>query len=535
MNTRRQFLKKAGRGAVLGTLGFSLGCSANAKPIANNADKQKSKTPNVLFFLLDQLAAGICSYDGGPVPTPNIDRLAKEGVVFTQATCPTPYCSPTRMSAITSLYPHQHGITLNVGWNQKGITLNDVTTEKILWQKGYKTHHYGKWHLEGDDMPYYTDMYRQFPEHLDAMQDVFEKVSRSDPQGYQNWYGMYFPVDIWPPFKAAVDKMDPELWKGKDFAQFTTKMGRLKLPVTQEFDVRVADHAVSTLRSVCNGDQPFMVTCGINAPHDPYVVASPYYEMFDPLKIKLPENRDTLEKRFKNEWSRRNIADIDKPGMNNPSMREFLRIYYALTKLADDQVGRIIKVLEETGELDNTLVIFAADHGDMAGGHGMAWKSTTAFYEEVVRVPLIIRYPKMFRPKNIDMAVDHTDIMPTILDITGETLPTHCQGQSLVDYMTEKKDPAEAYPYKFSERIEGNPSADRKVLPETKGSFMIRGKGWKYIRYPDGGEYMYNLKDDPLELKNVADNPEFSDIKEELQNELKSWLEKTNWQGQSIV
>jgi len=534
MNTRRQFLKIAGGGAILGGLGFLSSCKSEKLRVENKS-KVSGKSPNVLFFLLDQLAVGVCSYDGGPVPTPNIDRLAGEGVKFTQATCPTPYCSPTRMSAITSKYPHQHGITLNVGWNQKGITINDVTTEKILWENGYETHHYGKWHLEGDDMPYYTDMYRQFPEHLDAMKDVFEKVSQSDPRGYQNWYEMYFPVELWPPFKDAVDKMDPELWKGKDFAQFTAKMGRLKLPVSQEFDVRVGDHAVSTLRRVCNKSQPFMLTCAINAPHDPYVVASPYYEMFDPMKIKLPDNKDKRESRFENDWSRRNIADVDKPGLDNPSMREFMRIYYALTKLADDQVGRIIKVLEETGELDNTLIIFAADHGDMLGGHGMAWKSTTAFYEEIVRVPLIIRYPKMFKPQSIDMAVDHTDLMPTILAIVGEQIPQHCEGQSLVDYMTGQKDPSTAYSFKFSERIEGNPSGERQVLPGTKGSFMIRGKGWKYIQYSDSGEYMYNLHEDPLELHNVVDEFKYNDIKAQLKNELKNWLKKTNWHGKPII
>ncbi len=521
----------------MGGLGLLSGCKTEEIK-KSNTSKNIAKKPNVVFFLLDQLSVKVCSYDGGPVPTPHIDRLAKEGVIFTQATCPTPYCSPTRMAAITSKYPHQHGITLNVGWNQKGITLNDVTTEKILWQKGYDTHHYGKWHLlriEDELLPYYPEMYRQFPEHLDAMKDVFEKVSQGDPSGYQNWYGMYFPVEVWPPFKDAVDQMDPEVWEGKDYAQFTTKMGRLKLPVSQEFDMRVGDHAVSTLRRVCNQSRPFMLTCGINAPHDPYVVASPYYEMFDPLEIKLPDNKDTLESRFENEWSRRNIADIDKPGMNHPSMREFMRIYYALTKLADDQIGRVLKVLDETGEIDNTLIIFAADHGDMLGGHGMTWKSTTAFYEEVVRVPLIIRYPKMFKPQKMNMAVDHTDLMPTILDIVGEQIPPHCEGQSLVGYMTGRKDPSTAYPYKFSERIQGHTSGERQILPTTRGSFMIRGNGWKYIQYSDGGEYMYNLDEDPLELNNVVGESKYKKVKQELKKELKNWLKRTNWHGQAIA
>jgi arylsulfatase A-like enzyme len=253
--------------------------------------------------------------------------------------------------------------------------------------------------------------------------------------------------------------------------------------------------------------------------------------MYNPDKIELPANRNIREKRFEQEWSRRTVADIDKPGLGDPSIREFLRIYYGSVRLIDDQVGRILKTLDHAGQTDNTLIIFTADHGDMIGGHGMAWKSTTAFYEEVVNVPLLIRYPRMFKPHVNDMAVDHVDFMPTILDLLGKPIPDYVQGQSLVPYLTGQRDPDTAYPYKFSERIQGHPKTEREILPTTKAHFMIRGQGWKYLRYLEGDEYLYNYQEDPGEIKNLINDPKSQNMRTKLSNELNAWLKRTGWKG----
>ena len=123
--------------------------------------------PNVLLIMCDQLNAGVLGCYGGQVPTPNIDRIAREGVRFDNAVCPTPFCSPTRASIVTGQYPHAHGIVTNVNRRdypairspatEEGIKAADVTTEKLLHGAGYSTHHYGKWHLLDEDLPYYED------------------------------------------------------------------------------------------------------------------------------------------------------------------------------------------------------------------------------------------------------------------------------------------------------------------------------------------------------------------------------------------
>ncbi len=297
-------------------------------------------------------------------------------------------------------------------------------------------------------------------------------------------------------------------------------MGRLQLPLSQNFDVRVADKTIERIAAV--RDRPFMITCSFNTPHDPNVVPSPYYEMFDPAKIKLPSNRDAIESRFTKDWGRRIVAELGEPGL-----REFLRIYYAMVKLVDDQVGRILKALECSGQLDRTIIVFTADHGDMAGGHGMVWKSTPAFYDEITRIPLLVRYPPAFKSQRCDLAADLTDIMPTLLELTGQPIPASVQGQSLVPYLTGKRPPTEARRFSFCERIPGNRENARKLDSIAKGSFMVRGEGWKYIRYADGTEYLYHLAVDPVETVNEADNPVHQSRKQQMIAALKVWPRKT--------
>ncbi len=523
---RREFTKAVGTG-VLSSVFFP--------QLAAGVAAGKAK-PNLLVILPDQLNRDVLSCYGGPVSTPNIDQLAAEGVRFTQATCPTPYCSPSRMSLETSLYPHQHGVVQNCGWKQNGMTTNDITLAKILNQAGYSTHHYGKWHLEtlnmGDTMPWYPDQYRQFPEYRDEMMDSFLKHKGTDPLGYQDWYGLILPVELTGAMKQAIQYNDLEnKWKVGSFAQFAMKQGRFRLGEPDVFDTRVADRAIRTIERCAAEEKPFMITCGFNVPHDPYILHSPYYEMFDPDKIELPANFDKLEKLYEKNWSRRVVTQMRGPNGEEIGLREFMRIYYGAVKFLDDQVGRVIETLKKTGQLDNTIIVFIPDHGDMVGGHGMAWKETTAFYEEVVRLALIIRYPSVFKPHVNEVPAETLDIMPTVLELLKFEVPSHLEGKSLVPYMTGVKKITEAYPYTFSARIDGHPEGAREILPATKGSFMIRGEGFKYMVYPDGTEYLFNLDKDPGEINDVAGDPEYRTVKKKMAETLAEWLRRTGWKG----
>ena len=160
--------------------------------------------------------------------------------------------------------------------------------------------------------------------------------------------------------------------------------------------------------------------------------------------------------------------------------------------LIDEQVGRVLDALEQSGRADNTIVIFTADHGDMAGGHGMAWKSTQAFYDEIARIPMIASWPGHIAPGKTDAAASLVDLPPTILELTGQSVPAHMQGKSLAALL-QGKTSATGFVYGYSERVRANPQRTRAVTRDTKAERMIRGAGWKYAAYADGGEYLYDL------------------------------------------
>jgi len=210
-------------------------------------------------------------------------------------------------------------------------------------------------------------------------------------------------------------------------------------------------------------------------------------------------------------------------------IRELLRIYHASVRLIDDQVGRVLNALEQTGQSGNTIVVFSSDHGDMAGGHGMFWKSTTSFYDEIARVPLIIRWPGKIKPGRSGAAAGQVDFMPTLLDLAGQKIPAQVQGQSLAPYLTGESGAVKVPLYSFCERVRAQRGHVRKIAPGTPGSFMIRGGGWKYVRYPDGEEFLYHLEKDPGETANLAGRRQHESRKKDLRRELDAWLARTGY------
>jgi len=531
------------RNALKMGFGLASAFSGVARSTWGGSNPQGKTRPNILILMCDQLNASALSCYGGWIPTPNLERLAGKGVTFNNATCTTPFCSPSRASLITGLYPHSHGITYNVNKidypaivaaggsppTEQGITIKDVTTEKLLKDAGYATHHYGKWHLsDTGGLPYYRDTYGEHLEYAKEMEETFRRVRRLPAYEWMDWYDWALPVTLTPAYQKAAG-VRLEKWKKDGHSrfpmEFITKTGRLNLRVDQVFDYRVAERTITRLCHL--GSNPFMITCSLNWPHDPNVVPSPYYDSFDPDRIKLPANFGKLEPRFEKDDSRRLVADMGD--LEETGLRELLRIYAGCVQLVDDQIGRMLDTLNKTGRSDDTIVLFTGDHGDMAGGHGMFWKSTSSFYDEIARVPLIISQPGHIKPGKSDIAASLVDIMPTLLDLVGHPVPQGVQGGSFAPYLLGQGDLASAPAYSFCERVLNNPGHTRGVAPGTPASFMVRGKGWKYVTYVEGEEYLYHLAQDPAETENLATNPAYKGQKDTLRHELETWLQKTGY------
>jgi len=325
--------------------------------------------PNVLIIMADQLTPRVLSCYGGPVNTPNLDRLAEEGVLFTNTICTFPISSPSRASMITGQYPHKHGILhncMNIDYpmmpgpaTEECLNTNDITTEKILYDSGYDTHQYGKWHLTQDKLSYYPDMYGEHLNYAVEMKSFFDSVSFTPRETWMNWYNWILPVSQTSDYLNAINAVKPE-WQKKVFGDFVLKMGLLRIPPEDNFDYRSASKTIDAIEK--HTSAPFMITCSFNSPHDPNVCPSPYYEMYKPEELLLPDNTGAANDYYNKDWSSEIVKKTGEAGL-----REFLRIYYANVKMIDDQVGRILQTLKNKGIYDQTLIIFISDHGDMAG------------------------------------------------------------------------------------------------------------------------------------------------------------------------
>ena len=487
--------------------------------------------PNVLIIMCDQLNQKALGCYGGPVATPNIDKLASEGLIFNNAVCPYPVCSPSRASIYLGKYPHEHGIAHNVmkvdypeipsPETEEGITDSDTTLIKLLYEQGYDTHHYGKWHLTEKPVSYLPDHFHEHHQYSAEMMRIFNSVSQLPREQWMWWYGWALPVTVDPSYTEALASASEEFLNGY-YSEFVTKIGRLDLPVETNFDVRVADKTVEAINNT--GKEPFLIVGSFNYPHDPNVVPSPYYDMYDPDKIKLPDNYNSRDPFFDQDWGRVVVKNIGKNGV-----KEFLRIYYASVHLIDDQVGRILEALENSGKKDNTIVVFTADHGDMTANQGMIWKSTRAFYNDVMKVPLIISYPSKIKPDGTDVPINLSDLAPTLLSLTNQEIPPSMSG---IDYSEFLLDPENVNPpqeYVLCERIQSNQEHTRDRKNAGPGSFAIMSASWKYIRYPDDHEFLYHLSEDPEEMNNLAFDDKYADQLKELRRALENKLLETNF------
>lgn len=475
--------------------------------------------PDILLIMCDQLSARWLGCYGAPWPTPHIDGIAAQGMRFTEATCPWPVCSPSRASLVTGLYPHGRGICHNVmrrdypaarsARDEEGIHPSDRTTEGLLAGAGYEVGHVGKWHLTDEDLWYYPQMFREHLEYGARMSRYFASVRERPRDDWLDWYGWALPVEVGPAVRAARARAPLQ--------EFLAKTGRLEMALEDIYDVQVAERTVERLRHP--GAAPRMLTCSLNFPHDPYVAPSPYYEAVQPDGLPLPDNWTVRAARFEGQAARRAVALLGEDGT-----REFLRVYAAKVRLVDALVGRVLEALEASGRAERTVVVFTADHGDMSGAHGMITKSTTAFYEDVVRVPLIVRWPGHVAPGVSGAAASLVDVMPTLLDLAGHAVPEGLHGRSLAPGLLGGRDGADPA-YTFCERLPA--TGRRRTGVPAGGDFMVRGQGWKYVRFRDGEEFLCHLAADPGETRDVAADPGAAAVKAQLEAALDEWLART--------
>ncbi len=463
-----------------------------------------TKWPNVLLVISDQLHHAAFGAAGNPVvQTPNIDRLAREGMRFENALCPTPFCSPTRASLMTGLYPHQHGIIKNLPADNPGLDRNLNTTEQALFDAGYTERQFGKWHL-GEKTR--TAAYADDPEL--SYRTYFRAIAArmpKPPAGPISRVGRpIFATEAVRDANAEYDGSGPS----------NTWIGRTDVPLENTEEAWIADRAIEALGQV--SDDPFFLTVSFPAPHALWVINEPYYSLHLRSRIPLPANRQSVQ-----DGDRNTSAWRFGKLLGGDGMREYLGVYYGMVSMMDANLGRILDELQQLGHEDDTLVIFTADHGDMQGGHGMYDKTSYSLYEETTRVPLLLRYPRRIPAgKTMRTQAGTCDVSPTILDYLDLPVPSGLAGVSLRRF------------------IEGGEDLDRPIFAERDRAAwgeegerhfqrLIRTQQWKYSYHSVGDSQLYNLQDDPGETKNLIHERSFQTEKRSLHRDLVRWMKRT--------
>ncbi len=467
--TRRRFLKAVG-----------LGAAALSMPTIDVLGAGKDK-PNILFiFADDQCFETLHSLGCDEIHTPNLDRLVNGGVTFTHAYNQGAWHGAVCVASRTML---------NTGrflWNARDLepNLKQETAASRFWsqymkQAGYETYMSGKWHVKGIK-----------PEDIfDHVKDVRPGMPNQTEAGYNR------PIagqpDPWKPW----DTKYGGYWKGG-----------------KHWSEVLGDHAKEFLDNASKSEKPFFMYLAFNAPHDPRQSPKEYVDKYPLENVKVPVN-------FMPEYPYKDSIGCGEK-LRDERLAPFPRTeyavkvnrqeYYAIITHMDAQVGRILDALKKTGKADNTYIFFTADHGLAIGHHGLMGKQN--MYDHSVRPPLMVVGPDVPKNKRIDAPVYLQDIMPSALELAGIDKPKQVQFKSLMPLINGK----------------AKNSYDAIYGGYIDLQRMISADGYKMIYYPKINKtLLYNLKDDPLEMKNIADDPANAGLIKKLKVRLKELQKET--------
>lgn len=444
---------------------------------------QQPQRPNIIFILVDDLRWDDLGITGHPfVKTPNIDRIGREGALFRNAFITAPLCSPSRASFLTGQYAHTHGITDNVDRSQASHKL--LTFPLLLQQSGYATAFIGKWHMGNDD---------------------------SRRPGFDRWVS----------FKGQGSYLDPEINEdGKDvkpagyitdlLTAYATEF--IKRPHEKPYLIYLAHKAIHP--EVMQHDDG-----SVNlADAERFIPAERHSHLFTGQKI--PRRPSAMQPPVDKPALQRKIGDLPPLGANTATPDEAVLGRLRSLMAIEEGVGEIMKALKETHQLDHTVIVLASDNGYFYGEHGLSVERRLA-YEESIRMPLLIRYPKAVKAGTVrDEFALNIDLAPTLLELAGVSVPTRMEGQSLVPLLK-----ATRTEWRKSFLIEYY--SDR-VFPRIRqmGYKAVRNERWKYIHYfeLEGMDELYDLKADPYEMKNIINQPEAARIVEEMKQEIQRLL-----------
>ena len=466
----------------------------------DSEEKNENLRPNILWICTDQQRYDTIGALGNQyVSTPNIDQLVEEGVTFTHAYCQSPICTPSRGSFLTGMYPSAVHVNGN---GNKYFPDSPPLVTRLLADAGYDCGLIGKLHLAS------------------AHRRIEPRVN----DGYRYWQYSHAPRDDW---EIGHDYADWVRSKGHILGELTKSIDGVPAELHQT--TWCAEKTIEFIRQ--ERDTPWLASVNIYDPHPPFNPPKTYRDMFNPADMPGPLFRESdLEQQrkleavdFQSKGRLPEELDIRSPiipqspgaadagSAGGRDAKTLQAAYYAMIKLIDDVLGRILETLEETGQRERTMIIFTSDHGEMLGDHGLIQKGCR-FYEGLVRVPLIFSLPGHFEGSlKSDALVGLLDKTPTLLDLVGLEIPDRMQGMSLLPILKGEASPDH---HRDFVRCEFYDAIDQ---PDGTFATMYRDRRYKLVIYHGHvhGE-LYDLETDPGEFENLWDTSSAQSLKADL-------------------
>ncbi len=434
--------------------------------------RASNQRPNLLYIHSDQHNPAVMGCGGDAlIRTPNLDRLAKNGALFENVYCPSPVCVPSRMSMLTGRFPYENEVWTNAQTLSSAIP----TFAHAMGAAGYRPVLIGRMHAIG------PDQLHGYAERL--IGDHCSNFHGGRPPDHGMLTGTQEPL------RVSLEKSGTGQNAYQVHDEYVTA-------ATVDYLNRIAVKRQSGV-----GEKPFCITVGFMLPHQPFVARPEDYAFYDG-RILMPGHPEPIDHPYL-QWFR------EKSDIQDVSKEEVMRArtaYWALVTRMDMMIGQIMDALQKNGLADNTIVIYCSDHGEQVGEHGLWWKQT--FYENSVKVPLILSWPgNVAEGMRCKRVVSSLDLNATMLDMLQAPPLPHSHGRSLVPLLQEKN--AEWEDVAFSEYCYYD-CIHR----------MIRWEDWKLNYYRGHPSQLYNLKEDPDELNDLAGDPNHAGLKEKLTRRL---------------
>jgi arylsulfatase len=460
--------------------------------------------PNLLFIFTDeQRYDTMAAYGNTQIDVANLNRLAGESIVFERAYCTQPVCTPSRGSIVTGLYPHTHGCPRN----NMHLAPDVPTLVELGNFEGYRTCYNGKWHL-GDEV---------FQQH-----GFHEWISTEDE--YYRWFSDERDRRTRSTYFDWLQAKGVEPYTNSEGHTVYTRPQCARLPEEQCKPTFQAEEACRFIEE--NRESPFVLYVNFLEPHMPFF--GPRDDQYDPADMPLPPNFDHVPGPDCAEKDRRRVrlgqgfkADMDTDEPTEDDWRKLIARYWGLVSQVDAAVGTILEKLEADGLMDNTVIVFTSDHGEMQGSHQMVHKDTQ--YEEAVRIPLLVRIPKHGKTGAIvSEPISQVDLVPTLLDYMGQSVPETVEGQSWRPFLDggAALDEEDVF-------IEWTPITEGTVKCDVPIRAIITRDLWKFNWRGATENELYDLNADPEERENLANRPEQRERVRDLVGRIKAWQKRT--------